>query len=66
LDRLGVQTVGSMKIEIVDSVEDYVQLMKEIFDFNMMKSFLKNNSDFKILFDGMHGGLVDYFKKTKQ
>jgi phosphoglucomutase len=54
--KIGTQTVGDMTIEIIDGVNDYVTLMKEIFDFDSIKSFLANNKDFKLLFDGMNGG----------
>jgi len=37
-------------------VADYLTLMKEIFDFPLIKSFLHQyKSDFKVLFDGLHG-----------
>ena len=41
---------------IVDSVKDYVILLKEIFDFPLIQNFLQSHSeDFKVLFDGLHG-----------
>ncbi|KAG0171983.1 Phosphoglucomutase-2 [Apophysomyces sp. BC1034] len=45
---------GNMDIEIIDGVDEYVQYMKSIFDFNTIQQFL-NNNEFKILFDGMNG-----------
>ncbi|KAI8887357.1 Phosphoglucomutase, first 3 domain-containing protein [Backusella circina FSU 941] len=53
--KVGTQKVGDMTIEIIDGVNDYVTLMKEIFDFDAIKGFLANNKDFKLLFDGMNG-----------
>ena len=44
-----------MKIEIIDSVTDYVQLLKSIFDFDLIKNFLTHTEGFKVLFDGLHG-----------
>ena len=44
-----------MKIEIIDSVVDYVQLLKSIFDFDLIKNFLTHTADFDVLFDGLHG-----------
>lgn len=42
-------------------------MLKEIFDFSMIKSFLKEHSDFKILFDGLSGVTgpygIDIFEK---
>ncbi|KAI9258974.1 hypothetical protein BDA99DRAFT_105699 [Phascolomyces articulosus] len=52
---LGKQAVGELEIEVIDSVNDYVELMKTIFDFDAIKSFFANNSNFKMLFDGMNG-----------
>ena len=49
------QTIGSLTIDVIDGVQDYVELMKTIFDFDAIKSFFANNKDFKMLFDGMNG-----------
>ncbi|KAJ8655040.1 hypothetical protein O0I10_009247 [Lichtheimia ornata] len=54
-DELGTQNVGDMVIEVIDGIDDYVALMKEIFDFDEIKAFLQSNKNFKVLFDGMHG-----------
>lgn len=53
--QLGTQQVGDLTIEIIDGVNDYVDLMKEIFDFEAIEEFLSSNKDFKLLFDGMNG-----------
>ncbi|KAI8143778.1 hypothetical protein BJV82DRAFT_656723 [Fennellomyces sp. T-0311] len=53
--QLGTQTIGSLTIQVIDGIDDYVAFMKEIFDFDAIRSFLKNNPKFKVLFDGMHG-----------
>jgi len=42
-----------MFFKVVDSLEDYVDLMKEIFDFPTIKEYLKTN---KILINSLHGG----------
>ncbi|KAK9762857.1 hypothetical protein K7432_010995 [Basidiobolus ranarum] len=55
LHKLGEQTFGNFSVEIVDSVADYVEMSKDIFDFPKIKEFFKKRSDFKVLFDGMHG-----------
>ncbi|ORZ16169.1 hypothetical protein BCR41DRAFT_353624 [Lobosporangium transversale] len=55
LSNVGTQRIGNLEVEIVDSVADYLALLKEIFDFDLIKSFLKSNPDFTVLFDGMHG-----------
>ncbi|KAG0364550.1 hypothetical protein BC939DRAFT_438375 [Gamsiella multidivaricata] len=55
LSTIGTQQVGNLEVEIVDSVTDYLALLKEIFDFDLIKDFLRSNSEFTVLFDGMHG-----------
>ncbi|KAF9214838.1 Phosphoglucomutase-2 [Podila verticillata] len=55
LSTIGTQHVGDLEVEIVDSVADYVVLLKNIFDFDLIRSFLSKNPEFTVLFDGMHG-----------
>lgn len=55
LSKIGETTYGPLKIEIIDSVADYVELLKSIFDFDLIKNFLLRTQDFDVLFDGLHG-----------
>ncbi|KAF8923267.1 hypothetical protein EDD21DRAFT_448325 [Dissophora ornata] len=55
LSTIGTQHIGNLEVEIVDSVADYLVLLKDIFDFDLIKDFLRSNPDFTVLFDGMHG-----------
>ncbi|KAI5858615.1 hypothetical protein BZA05DRAFT_381917 [Tricharina praecox] len=55
ITTIGTKTYGSLEVEIIDSVSDYVDYMKEIFDFDLIKSFFKANPNFKVLFDGLSG-----------
>ena len=43
---------------MVDSVADYLELMKEIFDFESIKNLLQGNNQkpLKVLINSMHGG----------
>lgn len=52
---VGTKSYGPLEVEVVHSTADYVTLLKEIFDFDLIKEFLSSHKDFKILFDGMHG-----------
>lgn len=67
LSKIGNQTAGPVKVEIIHSTKDYIDFMKEIFDFDLIKSFLKQHSDFKVLFDGLSGVTgpygIDLFEK---
>lgn len=52
------QVTDSLKVEIIDPTKDYVDLLKSIFDFPLIKSFITKASkeqDFKLLFDGLNG-----------
>ncbi|KAF2396155.1 phosphoglucomutase [Trichodelitschia bisporula] len=67
LSALGTQKYGPLEVEIVHTTEEYVKFMKEIFDFDLIKSFLQQHSDFKVLFDALSGITgpygIDIFEK---
>ena len=43
-------------MSIIDPVSDYLELLESIFDFPLIKKFLHEHlSDFRVLFDGLHG-----------
>ncbi|XP_014296482.1 phosphoglucomutase isoform X2 [Microplitis demolitor] len=53
-------------IDVIDSVEDYVMLMKEIFDFSSIKKLFEGNSEkrkFNILVDCLNGVTGPYAKR---
>ena len=50
------------RVSIVDSCEDYIELMKSLFDFEQMKAFV-SRADFSMCFDGMHGVSGPYATK---
>ena len=39
-----------------------MEMLKDIFDFDLIKKFFKSNQDFKVLFDGLHGVTGPYGK----
>ncbi|RMZ80781.1 hypothetical protein DV737_g2863, partial [Chaetothyriales sp. CBS 132003] len=55
ISTIGTTKYGSLEVEIIDSVADYVEYLKEIFDFDLIRSFFKAQPDFKVLFDGLSG-----------
>lgn len=57
ISEIGTTSFGDFSVEVVDSVDDYVLLMKSIFDFESIRTFL-GSTNFKVLFDGMHGGIM--------
>ncbi len=52
LSKIGVQYVGNMEIEVIDPINDYVEMMREIFDFDAIKALFK--SGFTMVFDAMN------------
>lgn len=63
IDKLGVSefTVDDHKftVEVIDPVEDYLNLMMKIFDFEKLRGLLHGTDDhqpFNILIDSMNGG----------
>jgi phosphoglucomutase len=52
LDRIGTFRLGSMTIEIIDSIADYAALMEQIFDFDRLRELFLGG--FRLRFDAMH------------
>jgi phosphoglucomutase len=61
LDAPGQQSLGSLQIEVIDGVDDYVALMQKLFDFDQIRDLLQ--SDFPIAFDAMHAVTGPYAKR---
>lgn len=55
ITNIGSRTYGALEVEVIDSTADYVAMLKDIFDFGIIRQFAKDNPDFKVLFDGLHG-----------
>lgn len=47
-----------VSVEVVDSVEVYLNMLRSIFDFNSIKSLLTGPEQLKIHIDAMSGGEV--------
>ncbi len=52
LSRIGSHRVGEMQVEIIDPVADYVELMRELFDFPALRAAIA--SGLRLAFDAMH------------
>jgi phosphoglucomutase len=52
LARVGTSTLGDMRVEVIDPVADYAELMQRLFDFDRMRALFKNG--FRMCFDAMH------------
>ncbi len=61
LDRPGRHQLGTMTVEVVDGVDDFVALMQELFDFDQLQAFL--GSGFPITFDALHAVTGPYGRR---
>ncbi|ROW16155.1 hypothetical protein VPNG_01809 [Cytospora leucostoma] len=62
ISTIGTKTYGPLEVEIIDSTADYVEALKDIFDFPLIKKFFQDHPDFKVLFDGLSGVTGPYGK----
>ncbi|GME79581.1 unnamed protein product [Ambrosiozyma monospora] len=62
LSKIGTATYGPLTVEIIDSTAEYVKMLKSIFDFELIKSFISNKKDFTFLFDALNGVTGPYGK----
>lgn len=53
LDRPGSFKLGTMEVEVIDSVTPYVELMQELFDFDKIKSMVSSDN-FRMCMDSLH------------
>ena len=60
IGRLGETKLGGMRVEIVDPVADYVDLMKTLMDFDRLRALFA--SGFTLCFDAMHAVTGPYAK----
>lgn len=59
--KYNIEGVGEFTVQVIDSVDDYVKLMKEIFDFGAIKNYI--SSGVNVLVDSLHGVTGPYAKK---
>ena len=57
----GHHNIGEMQVEVIDGVDDFVSLMKQLFDFESISGLIHN--DFPLAFDAMHAVTGPYAKK---
>lgn len=61
LDKIGTTFVGDMRVDIVDSVSDYADLMEQLFDFDQIRALFE--SGFRMRFDAMHAVTGPYARE---
>ena len=53
LDTLGSTSLGETTVRIIDPVDDYAEMMQQLFDFNAIHQMF-NTGTFEMRFDAMH------------
>lgn len=60
LESIGSTQIGEMKVEVIDPVGDYAELMQSLFDFEAIRDLF--NDGFRMAFDAMHAVTGPYAK----
>lgn len=55
-----VEGFGGFTVEVLDSLEDYVSMCKDIFDFDAIRDYLKST---KVVFNSLHGVTGPYVER---
>lgn len=53
LDQIGEHRLGELAVAVIDPVEDYAELMEQLFDFERIRALFKSGQ-FSMRFDAMH------------
>lgn len=53
LDTLGTSALGTMTVQVIDSVSDYAELMESLFDFDRISQLL-TSGNFQMCMDSLH------------
>ena len=61
LDKVGSFKLGTMDVEIIDSVTAYMDLMESLFDFDLLRKTF-SNADFAMCMDSLHAVTGPYAK----
>ncbi len=61
LERIGVQAIGAMTVEVIDPVADYAALMESLFDFERIRARLRDG--LRMRFDAMSAVTGPYAKE---
>lgn len=67
LTEVKTYNVGNMVLDVVDPVENYLKLMREVFDFDEIKKLFKSvnneSSSFNMIADSMNGVMGPYVSR---
>lgn len=60
---MGSHSFDYFTVEVIDAMEDYVGLLKRIFDFDALSKLMKK-ANFKFLFDALNGVMGPFAYKV--
>ena len=61
LEAPGKHSIGAMDVEVIDGVDDFVELMQQLFDFDRISDLIRG--DFPLAFDAMHAVTGPYARR---
>jgi phosphoglucomutase len=61
LDRRGSYSIGTMTLEVVDGVDAYVRMMQRLFDFDLLREWIRAGGQLR--FDAMHAVTGPYAQR---
>lgn len=61
LEAPGKHSIGAMDVEVIDGVDDFVELMQQLFDFDRISDLIRG--DFPVAFDAMHAVTGPYARR---
>ncbi|MGS2722671.1 alpha-D-glucose phosphate-specific phosphoglucomutase [Porticoccus sp. GXU_MW_L64] len=62
LDRLADLSLGDCRVEVINPVRDYADMMAQLFDFDAMRALL-SSGEFRFCFDAMHAVTGPYARE---
>ena len=60
LGTLGTSSIGDMRVDVIDPVADYADLMETLFDFDAIREWLSSH---RMVFDGLHAVTGPYARE---
>ena len=61
LDRIGDSALGGMRVDVIDPVADYAELMERVFDFDRLRDLFRGG--FRLRFDAMNAVTGPYARE---
>ena len=61
LDHVGSFKLGTMEVEVIDSVKPYLELMESLFDFDLLRKYI-TSTNFTLCMDSLHAVTGPYAK----